>query len=55
LKVEVKDHFLTIVRCVNACMLVLLPKDKQHWGQALIAEQDEIEMVLSVSDGQQED
>jgi hypothetical protein len=43
LKVEMKDFFLAIVRCVNASMFVLLPKDKQHWGQALIAEQDEID------------
>jgi hypothetical protein len=38
-----KDFFLTIVRCMNACMLALLPKDKQPWGHALIAEQDEID------------
>lgn len=43
MKFEMKNSFLIIVRCMNACMLALLPKDKQPWGQALIAEQDEIE------------
>lgn len=38
-----KDALLTIVRSMNACMLALLPKDKQPWGQALIAEQDKVE------------
>lgn len=38
-----EDVFLTTVRCMNACMLALLPNDRQPWGRALIAEQDEIE------------
>lgn len=43
MKVEMKSSFLIIVRCMNGCMLALLPKDKQPWGRALIAEQEEIE------------
>lgn len=33
---------LQLVRVLNRCMLILLPKNRGEWGQALIAEQEEI-------------
>ncbi len=38
-----KNFLPAVVRFVNACMLAILPKDKRVWGEALIAEQDEID------------
>src|SRR5262249_3437962 len=43
LRSEMQGFFhLQLVRVLNRCMLILLPKNRGEWGQALIAEQEEI-------------
>jgi hypothetical protein len=43
MRVDIKQFLAdAVARCLNRCMLLLLPANRRAWGHALVAEQQEI-------------